>query len=165
MNTAPHVVKLLAYNPLDGNAVIKQGDDEILLIGPCDITHRLKEGEVEKYLSRYGFYASDRYFSNMESLVSFLGDEVNNTRIAHGLNISKEALWSNIIDCAPKEVLCRYLDRVEQELIPSGQFDFATNVIYTILESANTEKQIRSRAVSLLRLITQQEGRAKCHTR
>lgn len=156
------MIKLLAFLPLDGSAIIER-EDVLFFVYPPFEKQNLQPIErkvLDKAILRYDFCAANECFETWDLLISFLDAKVHEARLQQGQNLSEINLGREIIDCAPPEILNRYLDKVEHELIPFLQLEQAEAVIYTMLESGNPSKPIRSRAIELSKCITHQ--RKKC---
>lgn len=153
------MIKLLAFLPLDGSAIIER-ESALFFICPPYKKQNLKSIEkkvLDKAILRHDFCAADQFFETWEALISFLDNKVSEVRLQQGQNLAEINLGREIIDCAPPEILDRYLDKIEHELIPLQRFEHADAVIKAMLESDSPSKKIRRRARSLLMLIKSQE--------
>lgn len=152
------MIKLLAFLPFDGSAIIKLKGSLFFVFPPYEKQNLqpVERRVLDKAILRFDFCAADECFETWDSLISFLDAKVHEARLQQGQNLSEISLGREIIDCAPPEILNRYLDKVEHELIPFLQLEQAEAVIYTMLESDNLSKTIRNRAIELSKRITHQ---------
>lgn len=152
------MIKLLAFLPLDGSAIIERESILFFICPPFEKQNllRIEKKVLDKAILRHDFCVADKCFKTWDALISFLDAKVHEARLQQGQNLSEMNLGREIIDCAPPEILNRYLDKIEHELVPFHQFEQAEAVIYTMLESDNPPKMIRSRAVKLSKRITLQ---------
>lgn len=152
------MIKLLAFLPLDGSAIIERESAIFFICPPYEKQklQRIERKVLDKAILRHDFCVADKCFETWDALISFLDAKVHEARLQQGQNLSEMNLGCEIIDCAPPEILDSYLDKIEHELIPFQQFEHAEAVIYAMLESDNPSKIIRSRAINLSKLINHQ---------
>jgi|GEM_PF-4319881 hypothetical protein len=136
------MITLLAGDLADGWAYVKQ-EEQFYVIRPpyrhwCKTT--IDEHTIEKAVADYGFEVLEGEFENWDGLIGFLKVQFVKTRKERGHSIPDRVRMSELIQKAPKDILWRYLDRIEKELIPNGEWD-ATLSLLTDLMNADNVKQ------------------------
>lgn len=154
-------IDLLAFLPLDGSAFIKNKGSLLFVVAPYEKRNaqQVNKETLDKAVLKFDFHVAKERFKSWESLVQFLNTKVKEARKEQGQDISEMDLRHEIINSAPIEILNRFLDKVENELLPSLQFEHAETVILAMLDSANPAciEVICRRAGTLLRRIKEQQ--------
>ncbi len=150
-------IELVALFAWDGSAFVKR-NDALLFIAPPYEKRNIKSADekaLDRAVLKFGFAHQDKRFDSWDSLIEFLHLAVQTARRERGQVISETALRGQIMDVAPVEVLNRFLDKVQQELLPLRLFDQAESVVWAMLDSENATRSddVRKRAISLLRQI------------
>jgi len=130
-------LKLEAALAVEGTGIIRSG--EILrLLRPPYLLHEspvLPEESIADAISRCGFVPSSEQFATWEEAICFLNKEVMERRRALNRELPDLISGSELVGVAPEDVLTKFLDRVEQELIPKGNFEHAENLLLAIVSS------------------------------
>jgi hypothetical protein len=69
------VITLLAYDPGDLYAFVRDGEAVVHVRPPYDVDHPASTASVERAVTVHGFTALERDFDSREELLSFLGEE------------------------------------------------------------------------------------------
>ncbi|MBF0531312.1 MAG: hypothetical protein HQK55_18990 [Deltaproteobacteria bacterium] len=148
-------MKLLAYFDLDGSAIVKIDSDLLLARPPFEKRHIIKINEtmLDKAVLRFGFFSTEKMFSDWETLIQFLNAQVAEAHKARGVDLSKVDVSQDIIDLAPPEILDQYLDRIESELIPARRFDHAESVLMAMIKSNNPDLSSKPRRLRVTHLM------------
>ncbi|MBF0475663.1 MAG: hypothetical protein HQK59_07465 [Deltaproteobacteria bacterium] len=153
-------IVLLAYFDLDGSAIVKIDSELLLARPPFEKRHIIKVDETTLGMAilRFGFFSTEKLFPDWEALIEFLQAQVAEAHKASGLDLSKVDVSQDIIDLAPPEILDRYLDRIERELIPTRRFDHAEAVLMAMIKSDNPDlipKPRLSRVTQLIQALSE----------
>ena len=131
------MLKLEALSPAEGIGIVRFGEGLRLVRPPY--THAdsplLREESLLDAILRYGYFASHEEFSNWAALVDFLNQKAVESRRALGKEIPDSIAAREILEMAPVDVLNRFLNRVENELIPHRSFDHAEAFLLALLTS------------------------------
>ncbi|MBF0550362.1 MAG: hypothetical protein HQK60_07495 [Deltaproteobacteria bacterium] len=148
-------INLLAYFDLDGSAIVKIDSDLLLARPPFEKRHIIKINEtmLDKAVLRFGFFSTEKMFSDWETLIQFLNAQVAEAHKARGVDLSKVDVSQDIIDLAPPEILDQYLDRIESELIPARRFDHAESVLMAMIKSNNPDLSSKPRRLRVTHLM------------
>ncbi|MBF0509858.1 MAG: hypothetical protein HQK57_13155 [Deltaproteobacteria bacterium] len=148
-------IELLAYFDLDGSAIVKIDFELLLVRPPFEKRHTIKINEtmLDKAVLRFGFFSTEKMFPDWETLIQFLNAQVAEAHKARGVDLSKVDVSQDIIDLAPPEILDRYLDRIERELIPARRFDHAESVLMAMIKSDNPDLSSKPRRLRVTQLI------------
>ena len=162
------MIELLAIAREDGWAYIRREDGTLSLVRPPYTnlsTLQAEEGAVEKALAVHGFSAasSQKEFTSLGELVSFLNREILESREAKGKPLPDAGLGKEMLELAPTEVVAGFLDRIERELLPQRRWDAAQDLLIAILHlpRLRTDPEIGARATDLLGRTTALEREAK----
>ena len=109
------MIKLFAFLPLDGSAIIERESILFFICPPFEKQNllRIEKKVLDKAILRHDFCVADKCFKTWDALISFLDAKVHEARLQQGQNLSEMNLGREIIDCAPPEILNRYLDKIE----------------------------------------------------
>jgi response regulator RpfG family c-di-GMP phosphodiesterase len=110
------------------------------------------EDSIRDAILKHGYSSSNEEFQSWDQLKEFLNRHVVEARRDLGQQIPDSIDDAEIVEVAPSDVLERFLDRVETELIPRRAFDQVENFLLVLLSSpAVTSNAKRSqRAAKLL---------------
>jgi hypothetical protein len=148
-------LRLKALSAIDGTGIVWIGQKLRLLRPPYTLNNSpiLPEESIHEAILRHGFTAADQEFTTWEEAINFLNQQVVEARHELGKDIPESIPGVDIIDVAPEEVLCEFMERVEGDLIPRGKYDHAENILFAVLTSKASASYPRlgARAVDLLR--------------
>jgi hypothetical protein len=147
-------LKLEALSPAEGIGIIRSGQTLRLVRPPYALQDapRLSEESLEDAIVRHGFSGSSEQFRSWEDAISFLNQQAVAARRLLGKEIPDAIPGPDILNVAPPEVLCDFLDRVESEIIPQRLFDHAEDFLLAVLLNKpwTSQPEICQRAAELL---------------
>jgi hypothetical protein len=147
------MIRLIALSVKDGWAFIDTGGRTQLVRPPYELMDLIEviQFDVSRAIQYHGFTAADVSFSNWSSLISYLNDGV----------IRDESLPYEkticIISSASKRSIEKYVFRIENELVSSGEIEMAWRIL-TLMRSLQVVKD----DLSLLCRITSLQSRCRC---
>jgi hypothetical protein len=129
------MLKLLASAPEDGWAFVIEAGATSLVRPPYRgaMVSPAPPESVAVAVRRYGFQAEDRTFQDWASLVEHLKLGITRARAAKGEAVPSLEKLGELLQQAPESVLVRFLDRVEGELLPEGEWRPAQNILIRLL--------------------------------
>lgn len=143
---------------LDGSAFVEVDGSKFFIRPPYKSQHRVKidQSDVEKAILNFGFSAADFQFFSWSALINHLNELVKVAREKLGEDIQNVDIGLQVIDAAPPQVVSRYLDKIEAELLPAQQLDQAQSTLFMMLKSDNVmkHKELRNRVGSLIETVT-----------
>ena len=148
------MLELLAIAPEDGWAFVRR-DGQLILIKPPyrdSSLVRVSEDIIEKAVSQHGFDRLQEFYPGWGPLIDFLRAELANVRKSK-LDILDDAeLKFELLRDAPREILEDYLHRTESELIPSGEWRAALDVLTLLMriDIVRQDASLYPRAIALL---------------
>lgn len=148
------MLKLLAVARADGWAFVER-DHEVLLVRPPYRQANLAEASmasVEEAVTHHGFAWAEEQFGSWDALVGHLREQIAAAHEERGLSIPEPGVGAEVIQHLPGDVLGRYLDRIEQELLPNGEYDAALDVLSAVsnTQTAKADPALMDRAVGLI---------------
>jgi hypothetical protein len=148
------MIELIALSRTDGWAFVRIEGDVILIKPPYGRRHvsHASESLVEKAVIGHGFAMVHRSYDDWPSLISFLRGEIEHARAELKIAMPDEEMMRELLADASDEILDRFLDRVEKELLPAGERDAALQALTTLisLDSVRHDAQRFTRALALL---------------
>jgi hypothetical protein len=131
------MIKLLAVAAQDAYAII-QDERGMYFIRP-PFTSRQKSPippeALDQALRFHGFRPSERTFSKWAELIQHLCDQAVETRIAAGDPAPDRGRVKRMVERAPMEIVLQYLDRIENELLPSQEFHAGSRILTALLKN------------------------------
>jgi hypothetical protein len=130
------MLRLLAASFQDGWAFVQRGRDLLVIRPPYHRTGSclVSEATVEKAIHAYGFEARADRFPDWRSLLAFLREQLLlSHRSVVGMPSGPDAM-SELLRRAPRETIDRYLDRIEQEFVPSREWDAALRLLTALID-------------------------------
>lgn len=147
-------LKLEALSPMEGIGLIRSGQSLRLVRPPYALSDApvLAEDCLQDAIVRHGFVAAREEFDNWEQAIGFLNRQASAARRALGQEIPELIDGKAILEVMPPEVLGRFLDRIEGEIIPKQLFDHAEDFLLALLMSnaGARHPDIGARAAELL---------------
>jgi hypothetical protein len=147
-------IKLEALYPAEGTGIVRVDGTLRLVRPPYSSSNApvLPEESVRDAIMQHGFSASAEEFPNWEDAIDYLNRQVVAVRQSLGKAVPDTAPAGAIFEVAPPEILAKFLDRVERELIPGRKFDHAEDFLLAYLKSsaAISFPESRGRAMELL---------------
>jgi hypothetical protein len=131
------MIDLLATAFESGWAFARHDGRTYLVRPPYTTASRVvvSEPTVERAVHAYGFHAATGQFQDWASFIAFLRDQIVKAREKEGSLIPAEGeAGMRLLRHAPHAILVGYLDRVEKELIPSGEVRAARKILNAVLE-------------------------------
>jgi len=150
------MIRLLAIAPEDGWAFVRSVDRILLLRPPYGKRRHpsVEESTVARAVAVEGFEAADRTFPDWPALFSFLEERFLAERRPLPPALAPQTV-ERILRHAPSSALEGLLDRIEHDLLPSRQWDAASELLARFLAvDAPAAAGLRSRAADLV---------ARCH--
>jgi hypothetical protein len=148
-------MKLEAVSPAEGIGIVRTGQTLRLIRPPYSFADApiVTEESLQDAIIHHGFSACAAEFAGWEEAIAYLNQQATAARRSLGKDIPDSIPGGAILDVAPPEVLARFLDRVEKEIIPQRLFEHADNFLLALLgsDAASRHAEIRTRAVRLLR--------------
>lgn len=159
------MLKLEAIYPAEGTAIVR-ADQTLRLLRPpyllseCPV---LPEDAVGDAILHHGFFAAQEEFAGWDEAIAHLNRAALEFRQAAGSPVPDEVPTRELLELAPVEVLGRFLDRAEKELIPQGHFDHAQDFLLALLTGNATTQhaELKNRAAALLDRSIEAEKRAR----
>lgn len=150
---------LVAYSPADGWSVVRSRGRFSILRPPYLSRHlsNVTEDAVQRLLTEPDFVLvkGGKDFDNLAQLVTFLNAQILEWRQKSGTGLQEAGFGKELLARAPREILERFLQKVESELISSNRLDAAESAIVTFLEvpTVINDADLFYQAVSLLKSI------------
>jgi len=148
------MINLIAIAAESGWAFVRHTNRLYLVRPPYVAGNRFEvsESTVERAVSEYGFQTASQDFADWGELVHILRDGIVKARERAGERVPTEGeAGVNLLTHAPPEILARYLERVERELIPNGELRAARTLLNAMLslERVRTNPTMLTRATQL----------------
>jgi hypothetical protein len=147
-------IKLEALSEAEGTGIARVDGTLRLVRPPYSSSNApvLPEESVQDAIMRHGFSASKEEFPSWEDAIDYLNRQVVTVRQSLGKGAPATTPAGAILDVAPPEILAKFLDRVETEMIPRRMFDRADDFLLALLESSAPARfpESRGRALALL---------------
>jgi hypothetical protein len=147
------MIELLALAPEDGWAFVRS-DGRIRLLRPPfgkRVHPEVAESEVARAVAVEGFEAADSRFEDWPSIFAYLEERFLASRPEPRGEVTPEVV-ERILSHAPPEALEGYLDRVDRELLPDGQWAPASTLLICFLAVDSPDvAPFRMRAWQLLK--------------
>jgi hypothetical protein len=148
-------LRIIAAAYKDGWAFVEDGD-RIVLVRPPYHRSRLVEVSraiVERGVQRYGFETQAQEVSDWRALIVLLQEKRASIADAEGAaSLPDNERMTRLLRVAPRDLLERYLDRAEKELIPAGELDAALRVLAAMSrpDIKNIDAPLRERVSALI---------------
>ncbi len=114
------MLNIVALSPGDGWAVVRQGDDLLLVRPPYRRSNQrpVDDAYVEMVISRCGFRQPDEPMElpGWSALVAYLNHQVEAARAEQGQTLDDQGLSERLLPMAPEPVLRGFLERTRKEL-------------------------------------------------
>lgn len=148
-------LELVAIASEDGWAFVKQ-DDAFLLVRPPYEQSNLSpasERMVEKAINHHGFVAECRHFDSWKELLNFLETRLIEARKALGYPSLGARASEELLRRAPREIVERYLNRIEVELLPRREWTLAFDLLTVLIDASSVaqDPRLTARVHALLR--------------
>ncbi len=145
------MLRVVAVAPGDGWAFVEDGGRLFLVRPPFTTASKaeVSDAVVARAISEHGFSATERQFGSWGELIGFLEEGI----ISHAAPaLSRFERLQRMLPHATAEVIDGYLDRIESELLPQGQWRPARMLLEQVLalDSVTTRPTLLKRAVGLL---------------
>lgn len=130
-------LEMLAIASEDGWAFVKQGDKLMLLRPPYRQENRsfVSEATLEKAVNHHGFTVERGQFDDWKGLIHFLQNRLVEARKALDYPSLGDRAGQELLRRAPKEMITRFLDRIESELLPARQWEIAFRILTVLLKA------------------------------
>lgn len=120
-------IKIVALAPNDGWAFIEENEDIFLLRPPYTVSSKVRctAKELEEAVLKHGFHSVDYPFRNYSELIQFIKDEYVKVNKEIGKTVPEMEELKELLDYASEDVLLRFLEKAENELISEGKIEAA----------------------------------------
>jgi len=145
------MLRVVAVASSDGWAFVEDGGRLFLVRPPFTAASKaeVSDAVVARAVSEHGFNATDREFGSWGELIGFLEEGIT-SHAAPAL--SRFERLQRMLPHATDGVIDRYLDRIESELLPQGQWRPARLLLERLLalDSVGVRPELLKRIVALL---------------
>jgi hypothetical protein len=148
------MLELVAISREDGWAYVRT-DTGIRLVRPPYAqwsTTPVSEAAVEPAILNHGFTSVQRQFSQWKEVIEYLNGEICAARDATGQQLPENGLGEQMLAFAPDDILMGFLERVDRELLPNGEWRSAEKILMAMLklERIRQNMELGERTVVLL---------------
>jgi len=147
-------LKIVAVAPRDGWAFVREHENIFLLRPPYTVSGKIEctMEEVEEAVLKHGFHNSDNSFPNYSELIRFVKNEYVRTNKESGINTPTIDELKQLLEYASEEVLSRFLNGAETELIPGGKIEAAESLALDLmkLDTVIGNKKLRDHALRII---------------
>ncbi len=154
-------IKVVAIAPNDGWAFITKEDNMFLMRPPYTSNHMIEATQktVQNALHMHGFEVCDQSFDSWKEVIDFLKNKYVEAIKSRGIDFPSEDELGEILKYATDDVLVRFLERAEKELIPRGKREAARSIALDImkLEKVKSDPKIHDKALSVFDKCAQAE--------
>lgn len=154
-------IKVIAIAPNDGWAFIIKEDEMFLMRPPYTSNHMLEATQktVQNALHMHGFEVCDQSFGNWKEVIDFLKNKYVEAIKSRGIDLPSKDELGEILKYATDDILLRFLERAEKELIPQGKREAARSIALDImkLEKAKSNTEIHDKALRVFDKCAQAE--------
>lgn len=137
-------IELVSSDEYSGRAFIYVNGAFYLLEKPCAIPTRVDEIVVGMSIAKHDFKSSNKKFDSFEDLNHYLRRRTIESHLEEGINTPthEETIKScgDLLVLAPVDIVDRYLERVEEELLPNGEWFAASKIV----ENLSKNKWVRN---------------------
>ncbi len=153
------MLRLIAAAFEDGWAFVEKDGQTILIRPPYQSANKLivPESAIEAAIHAYGFEVWSESFADWSELVAYLNQRLVDARKASKFFVDDPNATLELLRRAPKQVLERYIARVEGELIPGREFKAAASLLTHLmnLESVKSDTALFDQVARLLAISTE----------
>jgi len=147
-------IEVIAIAPNDGWAFIVKGE-EIFLLRPPYVSSNLievTEKDVENALHLYGFEECNFSFNSLKEVIEFLKNEYIESMRNQNIALPSSEQLRGLLKYATDDVLLRYLEKAEKELIPQRKLAAAESIALELmkLEKVRGNREMHNKAVGIL---------------
>lgn len=123
-------IKLVALAAHDGWGIIQEDEDLFLLRPPYTVSGKIQctEKELEEAVVKHGFRSVDCTFSNYAELIQFIKNEYIKANKKSSKAVPTLEELKDLLEYASEDVLIKFLDRAETDLIPGGKIEAAESL-------------------------------------
>ncbi len=138
-------IRLVAVMELDGSAFVESEGHLYFVQPPYKSKQRIRatQTDVERAVLHLGFRVADEQFQSWASLIKHLNTLTHDARLKSGQDLHEMDLAVRVMDSAPPEVITKFLDRIEQELLPNMDLESAQNILIAMLKSDNAMQRLQ----------------------
>lgn len=148
------MISLIAAAFDDGWAFVRQGYTVYLVRPPYKRSSlvEVSESAALRAVHAHGFTPELRDYRDWAALIAFLREKIAESAAARAPRAEEIDAAARLLRRAPPDVVAGYLDRVERELLPSGEHRAAIRLLTALhgLEQVMTDPPLRARAARLL---------------
>jgi len=147
----------------DGWAFVSDGGGIRLVRPPYTLssTASAPETAVQKAVAQYGFEAGGQSFGTWNELISFLRDRMVQAYRELGLPVPRQGVGGEVVRHLPLRLLNKYLDRIQSDLLPRGEFDAAEAVLADVLRNQAVRESAAALGRALDLMLEARESRVR----
>lgn len=154
-------IKVIAIAPNDGWAFIVQEDKIFLLRPPYVASNQIEvtERDVENAMHLHGFEECNFDFNSLPEVIEFLKNEYIESMKNQGTGLPSSEQLRELLKYAPDDVLLRYLEKAENELIPEGKLNAAESIALELmkLDKVRENREMHDMAADILEKCNQKK--------
>jgi hypothetical protein len=147
-------IKVVALATEDGWAIIRENQGLFLLRPPYTVSSKIQctGKELEEAVVKHGFHSVDYSFSNYSQLIQFIKNEYIKANKKSGKAVPTLEELKELLDYASEDVLIKFLDRAETELIPRGKIEAAESLALDLmkLDKVIGNKKLLDRVINII---------------
>jgi len=147
-------IKIIALDARDGLAFIEDSKQLFFLRPPYDVAGKTPchADDIEEAVIKYGFRRADYSFNHYSELIRFIKNEYNQAAADDGVKVPTTEELTALLDSASENVIIRFLQRIDDELIPGGNIDAAESLTRDLmkLEKLRENKVLLDRSLDIL---------------
>jgi hypothetical protein len=138
----------------DGWAIIRENETLFLLRPPYTVSSKIQctEKELEEAVLNHGFRSVDYSFSKYSQLIQFIKNEYIKANKDSGKTVPTMEELKELLGYASEDVLIKFLDRAETELIPGGKIEAAESLVLDLmkLDKIIGNKKLLDRVINII---------------
>lgn len=147
-------IKVVALAVEDGWSIIRENKALFLLRPPYTVSSKIQftEKELEEAVLKHGFRSVDYSFSNYSQLIQFIKNEYIKANKKSSKAVPTLAELKELLGYASEDVLIKFLDRAETELIPGGKIEAAESLALDLmkLDKIIGNKKLLDRVINVI---------------
>lgn len=129
-------IKIVALAPRDGWAFVEENEDLFLLRPPYTVSSKIQctAKELEEAVVKHGYHSVNYPFKNYSELIQFIKDEYIRAKKDSGAPTPPMQELKELLDYASEDVLLRFLEKADKELIPEGKIEAAESLALDLMK-------------------------------
>jgi len=129
-------IKIIALAPHDGWAFVEENEDLFLLRPPYTVSSKIQctAKELEEAVVKHGYHSVNYPFKNYSELIQFIKNEYIRAKKDSGTTTPTMEELKELLDYASEDVLLRFLEKADKELIPEGKIEAAESLALDLMK-------------------------------